>query len=177
MGHLSTVLCVLSIAACQPMYGQRAEPLAKYDIGKPPPVKPEAIAYVDDCNFDFHKRAPVAHVTTNVQLDQQAEVQVAKAEKAPVATEKVDLATDAITTYSRALRDNPYDPEATLGLARAYDSVRRKGCALALLDRLGALSEHPKFASSALPVAQSVVVHRTWFHDYRKEALAALRNP
>jgi hypothetical protein len=177
MGHLSTVFCVLSLAACQPMYGQRAEPLSKYEPGKHPVVPPEQIAYVDDCNFDFHKHAPVAHVKTNVQLDQQGEVQVAKAEKTPPAQERVDLVTDAISTYSRALRDNPYDPDATLGLARAYDSVRRKGCALALLDRLGTLSEHPKFASSALPVAQSVVAHRAWFHDYRKEALAALRNP
>jgi len=177
MGHLSTVFCVLCVAACQPMYGKPADPLAKYDVGKPPPVKPEPIAYVDECNFDFHKRAPVAHVKTNVQLDQQAEVQVTKAETAAAAPDKVDLATDAITTYSRALRDNPYDPDATLGLARAYDSVRRKGCALALLDRLGVLSEHPKFASTALPVAQSVAAHRAWFHDYRKEALAALRNP
>lgn len=177
MGQLWTAVWVLSLAACQPMYGQKADPLTKLDPNRPPTIQPEPIAYVDDCNFDFHKRAPVAHVTTNAQLDRDGDVQVAKAEKAPTPPEKVDLANDAITTYSRALRDNPYDPDATLGLARAYDSVRRKGCALALLERLGKLADHPRFASAAMPVAQSVGAHRTWFKDYRKEALAALGNP
>lgn len=73
--------------------------------GRHPPVPTEAITYLEDCNFDFHHR----------QL-------------APTPVERVDIVNGAIETYTRALRADPYDPDATLGLARAYDNVQRKGC-------------------------------------------------
>ncbi len=175
MGRFIVLVCAL--AACEPLYGGKSERLKTPEPTRAPVVQPEPIAYVEDCNFDFHKRAPVAHPVTNTQLDSQAGAQLAKVDKVPTPPEKIDVATSAIETYSRALASDPYDPEATLGLARAYDSVRRKGCALALLQRLGTLADHPKFAKAALPVAQSVGAHRTWFKDYRKEALAAVGNP
>lgn len=176
MGQFVALFLVL--AACQPMYEGRAEPLHHLPPKPhPAPVPTEAIAYIDDCNFDFHHRAPVAHTVANVQLDTQGNEQLAKAAKAPTPPEQVDIVTGAIETYTRALQADPYDPDATLGLARAYDSVHRKGCALALLKRLGTLADHPKFASAARPVAESVDAHRVWFRDYRKEALAALGLP
>jgi hypothetical protein len=176
MGKFVVLACVL--AACQPMYGP-AEPLHHLPP-KPKPVTPvptEELTFVEDCNFDFHHRAPVAHTVVNAQLDTQASAQLAKADKAPTPPERVELATGAIETFTRALQADPYDPDATLGLARAYDSVQRKGCALALLKRLGTLADHPKFASAARPVAESVDAHRVWFHGYRKEAMAALGLP
>jgi len=171
------VALVLALAGCQPMYHGKSEPLHTPDPGKPPPVLPEAIAYIDDCNFDFHHKQPVAHATANTQLDTQADAQLVKAQIAPTTTERVDIVNGAIDTYSRALRVDPYDPDATLGLARAYDHVQRKGCALALLKRLGELADHSKFRASALPVAQSVPAHTAWFKAYRREAIAALNLP
>jgi hypothetical protein len=174
MGRFFAIACVLSVAACQPMYVGRAEPLHAIPPKPIPTVAPEPVVYVDDCNFDFHRRVVVAHPVANVQLDTSASAQLAKAEKAPTPQDLVDNASTAIETYSRALQADPYDPDATLGLARAYDSVHRKGCALALLQRLGTLAVHPKFASDALPVAQSVYAHSSWFKAYRREAIALL---
>ena len=46
---------------------------------------------------------------------------------------------DAVDKYRNALTKDPYNPEATVKLAEAYDLVQRKGCALAMLRRLATL--------------------------------------
>ena len=171
------VALALMVAACQPMYRGKSEVMHTPDPRAHPPVPVEEIVYVEDCNFDFHRRAPVAHAVPSAQLDAQGNTQLAKAQAAPSPAVRVDLVNDAIETYSRALHADPYDADATLGLALAYDKVQRKGCALALLTRLGELGNHSKFSSSALPVAQSVPAHTQWFKAYRKEAIRALNLP
>jgi hypothetical protein len=170
-------ICALALAACQPLYGGRSEVLKNPPKQPIPAVKPEPIAYVEECTFDFHSRPATKHRTAQPQVVASASQVLTRAEAAPETPELGDLVTSSIVSYSRALAADPYDPEATLGLARAYDRVRHKGCALALLKRLGALADLPQFASAARPVARSVDDHATWFKGYRREALAALGLP
>lgn len=181
MRHHVGVVAALAFTACQPLHGGSSEPLNQLGVKPRPAVPVEPIAYVEDCAFDFHHKLPAAPsrtaVQAAVQLDQTADTKLARADQLAPAPEKFDAVNDAIETYSRALVVNPYDPDATLGLARAYDSVRRKGCALALLKRLGTLADHTKFAGVAAPVADSVGMHKTWFQGYRREALSALGRP
>jgi hypothetical protein len=176
MGNRFAALIVFAAAACQPMYGGPAEhlhPVKTLPKG-PQPAEPP-IAYVDDCTFDFHSRPATKHRAGSPQLDETAAQQLARAEADTPA--RGELIQGSIATYSRALAADPYDADATLGLALAYDHVLHKGCALALLKRLGKLADHPTFAAAAGPVADSVGDHAAWFKGYRREALAALGRP
>ncbi len=56
----------------------------------------------------------------------------------------------AIESYKKALLANHYDPEATYKLAVAYAQVRRKGCALKMLNRLGKLTNNVRLAGGQI---------------------------
>ena len=87
---------------------------------------------------------------------------------------KASLVVAAIQKYADALRADPYDAEATLDLALAYDHVLRKGCALALLHRLESLTANSQLAEKAKRKIDELVDNRQWFGGYRKDALAAV---
>ena len=184
MGKLSwsVVALVGFIAACGGVYDGPAEPLSKpkpVPESKRPPVPPTTIAktpYVEKCTVDF-RRDPI-----NVRRDPKAAgthvaaggIKVAQAGHAPQERTKIDAMIDGINAYRRALEADPYDAEATLQLALAYDEVLRKGCALAMLRRLDELALHPKLGIAAKPRTRRVKDNADWFHDYRKEALDAI---
>ena len=69
---------------------------------------------------------------------------------------------------------DPYDVDATLDLARAYDRVLRKGCAIAMLKRLATLSNHPAYAKQANLTIAQIDDNAGWFRGYRRDALAAV---
>ncbi|MGE5182734.1 MAG: hypothetical protein ACM31C_11755, partial [Acidobacteriota bacterium] len=76
--------------------------------------------------------------------------------------------------YRNALIKDPYNVTATLELAVAYDKVLRKGCAIAMLKRLSALSNNPKWANEANRNIDSIDANGQWFKGYRKDAMAAV---
>jgi hypothetical protein len=169
---------VLAIAACQPMYGGKAQKLKDpplVDRGdtktEGPPPKP----YIDKCTTNMHvpsppkgaPRDPVAAAT----YTQQAEASYAKVETADTTDKKRDLVLAAINQYQGALAKDPYDATATLELARLYDRTLRKGCALAMLRRLEALAGHKTFEAAANSAKKQVHDNADWFADYRDEAL------
>jgi hypothetical protein len=178
----SALSLVVSVAACAPVYGGAGErmrdpkpvPESKRPVIKEPPVA--GTPYVEKCEVDFRRssinvrRNPPA-ATTHVAA---GTTKVAEASKAPKPEAKVDLVVEGIKDFSRALEADPYDADATLQLALAYDEVLRKGCALALLRRLDELALHPKLGDAARSRARRVKDNQDWFHDYRKEALAAI---
>jgi len=177
-------LAILALAACQPMYGARPQPLQHLPPRPHPagPVVPvEPIGYVEACNFDFHRPPP--HVVARnpkaaATLVKTADDKLAAADRSGTPQPaQVDLVQGSIASYSAALRADPYDADATLGLALAYDRVQRKGCALALLKRLGALAAHPAFAAQAQLAAGRVGDHDAWFKGYRNAALDAVSGP
>ena len=180
-----SLCCLVTFAACHPNYDKAAERMrdpkpVRHDktIDEPPVAK---VPYVEECQVDFRRDpagvrrdspAASAHVS-------DGDGKLARAQQQPKdkATDKVDLVVQSIQSYHRALAVDPYDAEATLQLARAYDQVLRKGCALAMLRRLDELAQHPKLGIAAKPRVKKVADNRDWFHDYRKEALDALGNP
>jgi len=87
---------------------------------------------------------------------------------------KVSLLKEAIDKYRNALIKDPYNIPATLKLAVAYDRVLRKGCAIAMLKRLAALSNNPKWTSEANRNIDAIDANAQWFKGYRKDAMAAV---
>ena len=189
MGKLSW--CVVSLvvftAACRPVYDGPAEPLSKpkvVPVSKRPPVPPAPFAktpYVEKCDVDFRRdpivvrRNPAAAGTHVVAGDTKiAEATHVPKEITKAELVKAELVIEGIKSYRRALEADPYDAEATLQLARAYDAVLRKGCALAMLRRLDELALHPKLGIAAKPRARRVKDNQDWFGEYRKEALDAI---
>ena len=97
--------------------------------------------------------------------------QSGKAKDPPAQAELIRVAIDK---YRNALVKDPYNSEATLKLAIAYDLVYRKGCALAMLKRLASLSANPKFAKQANRNIDSVTDNTQWFKGYRKDAISSV---
>ena len=81
------------------------------------------------------------------------------------------LVRQAIDNYRAALVKDPYNVDATLQLARAYDTARRQGCAIVMLKRLSQLSARFPTAATAI---DDIVANDHWFEDYRDEAKAAI---
>ena len=172
-------LLVVCIAACQPLYNGPTE-----HLHTPPPhphkdtVGIEPIAYVDDCQVDFQREPHHVHrqATTAATLVGTGDASLATATTTTDATAKANLVVAAIQKYGDALRADPYDASATLGLALAYDHVLHRGCALAMLRRLESLTSNPQLAEQATHKIDDVVDNPQWFRGYRKDALAAVNH-
>ncbi|HEY1551204.1 MAG TPA: hypothetical protein VGG28_25420 [Kofleriaceae bacterium] len=161
------------------LYGGPSDPLHRVPQTKPPAGAAAddtpAVAYVEDCETDFHRdaRGVVVHpdtATTRVREGETASITATK--KSGV--EQAKLLVESIDHYADALRADPYDASATLGLAIAYDRVLRKGCALAMLRRLNALSQNPHVSPDAKLRVANVVDNPQWFKGYRNAALTAV---
>ncbi len=167
-------------AACQAMYGAKPAPIGRVEpihhVVTEPPAP--AVKYVEECQSDFQVDAKriglVPQPEIANKLTAAGDAAINSADKATDDHAKVSLLTDAIREYSNALIKDPYNPEATLELARAYDRVLRKGCALAMLGRLAKLSNHPAFAKQANLTIARIDDNAGWFRGYRKDALAAV---
>ena len=173
-------LCVLlAIAACQPLYGGKPEKLHNPDKKKKPPeveVSADAVKYVDDCNADFRDDPKKVHPQQGLskQLQQTGDTALDQSDHAKEDMAKVGLIKEAIDKYRNALIKDPYNVEATLKLAIAYDRVLRKGCAIAMLKRLASLSNNPKWSAEANRNIDAIDANGQWFKGYRKDAMAAV---
>ena len=172
----SWTLLVLVLGACQPLYGGSPQKLRNPAPVKPPtlPGGEDKIVYVERCDLFTTKVARVTRQTTDAEVYTLAgDKKLADYARAPT---KPDLIVDGIDRYIAALRKDPFSAQATLKLALAYHEVRRKGCALALLERLDQLAQHPKFARDANDAIDQITQrgNRTWFEGYRREALRAV---
>lgn len=182
LAHVACIGCIalgLSAAACSPLYGSRPEKLKNPEKKKRPPEAAEAaneIKYVDDCNANFSDDPKKARPQPPMsrQLFDAAESALDQSDKAKEDSMKVSLLKEAIDKYRNALIKDPYNVPATLKLAVAYDRVLRKGCALAMLKRLSALSNNPKWSSEANRNIDSIDANGQWFKGYRKDAMAAV---
>jgi hypothetical protein len=170
-------LCVLALAACQPMYEAKPQTLRTPEPLKPPATLPgddtaKVPPYNDDCAFlvDRTPTKPQRDIPKAQQHVQQGDDKVKQFDAAPPSA-KPDLIIDGIDEYAAALRKDPFNAQATLKLALAYDKVRYRGCALALLGRLDQLAQSPKFRLDANSAIDEVEQRRKWFGGYRKDAL------
>jgi hypothetical protein len=165
--------------ACQPLYGGKPEKLKNPDRKKPPPTPPDevlAIKYVEDCqaNFRDDPKNVRRDTTMSNSLVQGGDDAVQQADKAKEPSAQAELIRVAIDKYINALKKDPYNADATLRLALAYDRVLRKGCALKLLARLPLLEANEKYKKQAKAAADQVGDSKEWFRGYRKEAVAAV---
>jgi len=168
-----------SLTACSPLYGGRPEKLKNPERRRKPPETAEAapeVKYVDDCNANFSDDPKKARPQPPAarQLFDQGEGALEQSDRAKEDTMKVSLLKEAIDKYRNALIKDPYNIPATLKLAVAYDRVLRKGCAIAMLKRLAALSNNPKWTSEANRNIDAIDANAQWFKGYRKDAMAAV---
>ena len=183
--EVRTLAFVLGIAlavgstGCQKLYGGKSEKLKTPDKKKRPPEPPEqeiVVKYVEDCAADFRgdpaKARPQPAMAN--QLVGEGETALLSSKKAKDPTSQAELIRVSIDKFRNALIKDPYNHEATLQLALAYDKVLRKGCALAMLKRLATLETNPKYAKGAKLAADRVTDNAQWFKGYRKDAVAAV---
>ena len=169
----------VGFAACQPLYGGKPEKLVAPVKKKAPPKEETVeapIKEIDECTADFRGDPKNVKQQTNVanQLTGEGDTALASSDKSNDPQQRVGLLRESIDRYRSALVKDPYNAEATLKLALAYDRVYRKGCAIAMLKRLVALTVNPKYAKTAAPAIDSISDNGQWFKRYRKDALAAV---
>jgi hypothetical protein len=167
-------------AGCQPLYGSKPEKLRNPEKKKKPPEPPETevvVKYVEDCAADFRgdpAKAQRPQTAISNQLVGDGETALQSSDRAKDPASQAELIRVSIDKFRNALIKDPYNHDATLDLAIAYDRVYRKGCALAMLKRLSALEANPKFAKGAKLAIDKVTDNAQWFKGYRKDAIAAV---
>jgi hypothetical protein len=131
---------------------------------------------VEECQADFRSDPKLVRPQTGLsnQLTGEGDTALVNSDKAVPGPAQAGLIKDGIDKYRNALIKDPYNVEATLKLAIAYDKVYRKGCAIAMLKRLASLSANPKFSKIANPAIDSIGDNGQWFKRYRKDAMSAV---
>jgi hypothetical protein len=176
-------LCALVVSAsgCQPLYGGKAEKIATPTKKKRPPdatTETVKIVYDEECKVDFHAIAikgqnPMPNQADPLVSSGNTAMDAARRGKDP--QEKVNSIIEAINKYKNALVKDPYNAEATLRLAEAYDAVQKKGCALALLKRLADLQTYqPPSSDIARIKVDEVAGTDSMFKGYRNDAMKAI---
>lgn len=167
------------MVGCQPLYGGKPEKLTAPQKKKAPPdevVVEAPIKEIDECTADFRGDPKRATQDTRVSnnLTAEGDTALVNSDKATDPSAQAGLLKDSIDKFRNALIKDPYNAEATLKLALAYDRVYRKGCAIAMLKRLASLSANPRFAVKANPAIDSITDNGQWFKRYRKDAMSAV---
>lgn len=173
------VLASAGLTGCQALYGGKPEKLRNPEKHKKPPEPPEAVVqiqYVEDCAADFRGDPAKARPQPGIanQLVGEGQTALQSSEKAKDPASSAELIKVSIDKFRNALNKDPYNGDATLQLAIAYDRVLRKGCAIAMLKRLAQLEANPKFSRTAKSAIDSVSDNSQWFKGYRKDAIAAM---
>ncbi len=172
-------LVLLGAAGCQPLYGGKPEKLKTPEKKKKPPDpvgQESTIKYVEECSANFRDdpKRVVRDTSSSNTLTQAGDDSLAQAGKLTDPAAQAESIKVSIDKYRNALSKDPYNAEATLKLALAYDKVYRKGCALKLLARIATLEGHPSYRTAAKRAADQVNDSGEWFKGYRKEAIAAV---
>jgi thioredoxin-like negative regulator of GroEL len=173
------IVAGVGLLGCQPLYGGKPEKLVAPKRVKEPKEQPIAetpVKEIEDCQADFRADPKNVRAQTALsnQLTGEGETALASSDQAKDPTAQADFLKTSIDKFRNALLKDPYNAEATLKLALAYDKVYRKGCAIAMLKRLAALSANPKYAKTATPAIDSIGDNGQWFKRYRKDAISAV---
>jgi hypothetical protein len=164
---------------CQALYGGKPEKLRNPERKKHPEEaeeKPPEVKYVEECvaNFRDDPKLVRPDSSRSSALVGDGDTTLSQVSRAKDPASQAELIKQSIDKYRSALVKDPYNQEATLKLALAYDMVYRKACALALLKRIAALESNPRFKSAAKRVADEVADTPAMFKGYRKDAVSAV---
>ena len=169
-----------STAACSGPWSGKSEKLRKPrkkkrpKAEKPPEQVAEDIEVVEKCRTDFFgpefkkRRRP----KDSRRMAKQADSLLVEAEQTE-GPRRIPIVTEALGTLSNALKKDPYGAEATYKMAVAYALVGRKGCALALLERLAELQKHAPVENEAYRMVQRAVRDQA-FAEFEQDAKKAL---
>lgn len=140
---------------------------------KPKEGEEPALATDEKCRTNFFEDPTTRRqARLGLTLSKQAETTIVEAE-AQSGEARVLLIQEALSKLRNALRADPYGPEPTYKMAVAYALVGKKGCSLALLERLQALSRMPAVAGEAERTIARALRDQA-FNAFRKDADAAL---
>ena len=167
----------LTQAACPHPYSGKAARLKKPAKKKRPPEEPEQVAQGpvldEECRTNFFdKPNPRRRSSQGIALAQEAENHIREAESKD-GQDRIVAVKDALSKLRNALKADPYGAEATYKMAVAYALVGKKGCAVALLQRLSDLTKMPEVESEANRIIDRASRDQR-FDLFRKEADAAL---
>jgi hypothetical protein len=179
LGVCLALVVGVGLVGCQELYGGKPEKLPPVPRKKAPKEEPIAevqIKDIDECQADFRADPKTVRPQTPLsnQLTIDGDTAMANADKPGSPAAQAGLVREGIDKYRNALLKDPYNPEATLKLALAYDKVYRKGCAIAMLKRLAALSANPRYAKTTNLTIDRIGDNAQWFKRYRKDATAAV---
>ncbi len=179
------VLVVFALAAssaCKHPYSGKPERLrkprpkrAKKGDADKPLVEVKKKALDDKCRTNFFAdpgKASRRNAREARSMSKAADRLLVEAEQADE-EDRTPIVTDAIRRLSNALRKDPYGPLPTYKLAVAYALIGKKGCALALLERLKLLQSHPPVEREATRSVKRAVRDLA-FDKFRDDARAAL---
>lgn len=161
---------------CSGPYSGKPETLKSPKKKKRPKGEEAASAEVvidDKCRTNFFEKPTTRRKPPlGRSLAQQAEKPLFEAEEQE-GEERIILVRDAMSKLRNALKADPYGPEPTYKMAVAYALVGKKGCSLALLERLQLLSGMPGVESEAERAINRALRDQA-FDLFRKEADTAL---
>lgn len=174
-------LALSTPTACKHPYSGKPERLRKPRPKKP--KKDEAAAPVvvkergldDKCRTNFFAdpgRVKRRRARDARKLAKAADKLLVEAEQTDEEDRK-PIVVDAMGRLRNALEKDPYGPFPTYKLAVAYALVGKKGCALALLERLKALQEHPPVETEATRTVKRAARDLA-FDRFREDARQAL---
>ncbi len=155
----------------------KVKKVAHVDIDAGP--SEEVIVWDDKCTAKFAddpmKAYKARDKTAGNTAFSEAEDSLANADKSDDPQTQIAMILKAIDAYKKALIADNYNADATFGLAVAYAKVRKKGCALKMLKRLGELEQNPKLNSqSKLKTLLDSVEDEPAFAPFKVEAMAEI---
>jgi hypothetical protein len=169
----------LGLTGCAHPYSGKPEKLKKMKKKKKPEPEEGAeqnpeVVWDDDCRVNFlddkrpkRRNERSAKSLTNVAAGMISEAEELEGER------RIVKVIDALNKLKSALGKDQFNPEATYKMAVAYTLVRKKGCALQLLQRLQDLQRMPEVAREA-ELAAKRATRDPIFDPFRKDADAAV---
>ncbi len=182
-GSVLTLVLMAFVAGCGGPYKGKPDKLPKVskkkapeEVDTGPPVA--EIKWDEECNAKFVDDANKAkksaskaqgHVSTGDDA-------IEGAGRSTDPQTQISMFLAGIESYKKALLEDHYNPAATYGLAVAYAQVRKKGCALKMLKRLGELSNNPRLAGgqSNLDKWLNQVEDTAAFKPFKTDAMGAI---
>lgn len=136
----------------------------------------EEVVWDEECrtNFFDDKKPPRRRSRAADSLVKEADSILLEAEDRG-GPERINAVIDALSKLENALKKDQFHPEATYKMAVAYALVRKKGCALRLLERLNELQKMEEGGvgrKATLTIKRAV--NDMAFDGFRKDADAAM---